>query len=286
MATLLTSNTYGANSGNTTMFRAYGTAISNAFANAGWIQVDTNSAINWTTVVANGSAGVYSGSEVWRMNDALQNTAPIYVCVNYGTGSGGNRPALAITVGHSSNGSGGLCGALSSNVVMQTGVVISSTYPCYFTGSNNYIIFCMWLTSAYALVFSIERTHDSNGDDTAEGALITWIMNGSYAQQFWNITTGGAPAETSVGAFIQGIAQTGVPPKFNWYPVWFSKGTFLNPSKNIIYGSINHFTSGAISTVTHYGAAHNYVALPVWGSSPANRAAATASNFRVSVLWE
>jgi hypothetical protein len=89
--TLLTTNNYLTNVATNTGLRNLGTAVSNAFANAGWVQASDTGQINWGTVVGNSS--VTFGYEIWRMNDALANTTPIYVkCVWSAATSG--RPQL------------------------------------------------------------------------------------------------------------------------------------------------------------------------------------------------
>ena len=288
MATLLTSNSYAANSGDNTTFRAYGTAVSNAFADAGWVQVDTNSAIDWATVVANGTVNTWVGSETWRMDDALQNTSPVYLKIDYGTLLSVNRGGFAVTLGRSSNGSGGLTGVFSTNTTLGMTPAGPNTYPCYFTGSSNNIMIGMWMGTTQPVVLSIERTHDANGADTAEGVLIAiggYVggFNG-WSQQFWNFSTGASPVEDTVGVFMQKNTQAGRPPLFHWYPIWFSKGTFLNPSKNLILGMQAHFTPGCLSTVTHYGATHSYVGLDAAEFS--NRSFVNASLTMILALWE
>jgi hypothetical protein len=287
MATLLTSNSYAANSGDNTTFRAYGTAVSNAFANAGWVQTSDTGQINWTTVVANGTTGVYSGSEIWRMNDALANVAPVYIKIDYGTSGSTNRPSICWTVGHSSNGTLGLCGALSVNNNLQMSAPGPTLHPCYFTGSPNYIGIAMWLGTSYVSIIGIERTHDANGNDTPEGCILLNGLGTAITHQYWNIFTG-AGMQENLGTFFSKPSSPGFPQGagtiFNWAPIYPSKGIFLNPSLLFICGTATYFGGNTLSTVTHYNNTHTYVGLK--NAEPVNRSGISTSSVLLSMRWE
>lgn len=280
--TLLTSNSYNANSGDNTSTRAYGTAISNAFANAGWVRVDTGTAIDWTTVVANGTVGVTIGSEVFRMNDALQTTAPVYIRLDYGCAVTTNRVAINFTIGHSTNGTMGLCGALTPNTqLLFSSPSLTAYWPWYFAGSNSHITLAMWVNSSFPYLLSIERTKDANGADTADGLYI--IQN--TAQQYWNILTG-VTASENWGTFLAaGLSlRTGSGSAFNWSPVYLSNGRLLNPSLNCVLGSVNHFAANAVCTLTHYANSHNYAFLPSFATT--NRGGVATGSVILGIRWE
>lgn len=288
-STLLIANNYLCHSGDNTIFRRLGTAISNAFANSGWVQANDAGQINWTTVVANGTFTSWAGSEIWRMNDAWANVAPIYVKIDYGTAGGTNNPQLQWTLGSGSNGALGLTGVISANTGARMSAVSTTVpVPCYFCGNPDRIILtlmCGGNTTGQTL--GIERTRDANGNTTPEGALIFQCggsSQGGYTQQYWNCKTGPAVVESSIGVFISSATWSGLGPQFNWYPIYPSNGVFTKPLFNYICASNYHVTPQIPFSVTHYGATHTY--MPIGGVAPTNRSGQAAGNFPIAMLWE
>lgn len=286
-STLLSGGMYTANSSSNTAFREYGTAISNAFANAGWVQASDPGQIDWTTVVANGTSTAYVGSEIWRMNDALANVAPVYVKIDYGTGSGIGRPSIIVTLGTSSNGNVGLGGVVSSSVppAMQSGFTTAA--PGLFVGGPSYIGIGLFLGWTYPWLMGIERTRDENGDDTAEGCLFMTGNSITPQLQYWNCKTG-ATVREDVGIFLGKPDTPGYPQgtgqKFNWGPIYGYRGSYTNPSMLFIQGTIYHFAANAVSTVTHYGQERQYVGL--WGIGGTNRSGIAAAHSQMLMMWE
>lgn len=107
-------------------FRAWGLRIAQAFATCGLVQTADTGQINWTTVTRDtGISGTESirGYEMYRFNDTLQATKPIFVKFEYGHINNYNNyynyfantlPVIYITVGTATNGAGTLTGALTS----------------------------------------------------------------------------------------------------------------------------------------------------------------------------
>ena len=95
-STLFSSGMHTPNTGDVTAFRTYGTAISNAFANSGWVKTSDVGQIDWTTVPANGTVTTH-GFEIWRMNDALAQTAPCYLKIVYQTLYQTNGPGFTLS---------------------------------------------------------------------------------------------------------------------------------------------------------------------------------------------
>jgi hypothetical protein len=168
----------------TTGFRAWGSEFAAKMAAVGLTQTSDTGQINWSTVNRPGAANTEAGYEIWRFNDSLQATAPIYFRVGYGSGGiAADRPRIQITVGTGSNGSGTITGtALTiARSVADGGDSATAgrqSFMCYkpergFFGFN-------WKAGANCNgSFFICRTVDANGDPTVTGALITW----STAQQ-------------------------------------------------------------------------------------------------------
>lgn len=121
---------------NNATFRAWGSALAAALAAVGLTQTADTGQINWTTVTRPG-ANTAAGYEIWRFNDTLQATAPIFIKIEYGTGNSTTSPGIWITVGTGSNGSGTITGQSSTrtqctrNSVPASSVTPYPTYVCY-----------------------------------------------------------------------------------------------------------------------------------------------------------
>ena len=86
-------------------FRAWGSDIAARLATAGLIQTADTGQINWVTVLRP-AASAYGGYEVWRFDDTLQGTSPVFMKIEYGSSNNQATPALRITVSSGTNGAG------------------------------------------------------------------------------------------------------------------------------------------------------------------------------------
>lgn len=297
MPSLLTSNSYTANSGDNTSFRAYGTAISDAFANAGWTKASDTGNTDWTSVVANGTSNTTQDNawEIWRMSDALQSTAPCYVKITYKTWGGTNAPGFTFQLGTGTNGTGGLTGVLSANTAVQISTQASTiTGPFYFCGDTSRMMMALWSkattwTSGHILL-GIERTKDANGNDTAEGILfLTAGLNVSFSAKLdntlWIPYAGACTPETDLPIFTQNNATGGSGTAVNLYPIYINKGVFVNPLLNAICAPSVLCTYNVPFSVTFYGATHTFLPLPsqAWDT---RTGAVTSATFPLCMRWE
>jgi hypothetical protein len=67
-------------------FRAWGSGIAAQIAAMGLVQTSDTGQINWVTV-ARPALNTIAGYEIWRFNDALQATKPVFIRIDYGTSS-------------------------------------------------------------------------------------------------------------------------------------------------------------------------------------------------------
>lgn len=212
-------------------FREWGSEFATYLALIGLVQTADTGQINWTTVTR-ASTNSNAGYEIWRFNDALQSTAPIFIRFDYGTGANAGSPRIQATVGTSSNGSGTIGGtALTTARTMGIG---SSTSYNSDTGVSSY--FCLvdgQLTLAFkatgastgastgmGAVLLIKRTIDSAGAPDATAAQVYWggqSQNAPGASQALRFATPAAAytAQTTVntcafGFFAQAQASTTV----------------------------------------------------------------------------
>lgn len=107
-------------------FRAWGVELSAAFDTVGLSKTADTGQINWNTVTRPG-INTAAGYEV----RVLPGTNPLYLKIEFGTGSVATYPALFVTVGRSSNGTGSLTGQTSTRNQCSQNVAINSSVSKY-----------------------------------------------------------------------------------------------------------------------------------------------------------
>lgn len=273
-----------------------GQQLHDAFANAGWVQIsDSGDVSDWSAVAANGTIGASFGYEIWRMNDALANDAPVYLKWEFVTMQTTNGPAFKFTLGDGSDGAGSLTGGVSGPWSIR--VIPSSTgnslLPCYFRGNPNDMSMAMWCNSSisHSFLFNIERTKDANGNDTADGVILQYagtIYNSTTADwvdQVWFPKVGSAPFQSTIGVFLptNNVASSGL--ASHYYPIYPYAGILLNPMLNLIVSSAGMAAVNVPFDITFYGATHRYV----WFTNMdewTNRCSQTSANWPVCFRWE
>ena len=88
-------------------FRAWGLAVRTAILAAGLTRTSDTGQIDFTSVAAPATSA-YGGYDIFQFTDAEQATDPIYIKLEYGRGSTGERHALRMAVGTATNGAGTL----------------------------------------------------------------------------------------------------------------------------------------------------------------------------------
>lgn len=164
-------------------FRAWGSEFSAKLAAVGLVQTSDTGQINWATVTRAGT-NADAGYEVWRFNDSLQATAPIFMKVYYGTGGTTTNPRIRMQVGTASNGSGTVSGTGSANTDIITPFSsITSTVTNYnsYACLSNGTFWISWkvgangaATTAGLGFYAIERSTDDTGAPTGDAVSQTW----------------------------------------------------------------------------------------------------------------
>lgn len=163
------------------VFQAWINAIHAAFVTAGWVQTaDTGQLASPATVAHPTVNATSAGYEIWRMADALQATAPIFVKIEYGTGGNttGQNNGYWITIGTGSDGAGAITGVMQARTGSGTSVTAvfpNGTFTVVGGGASNRIALA-WgvLATNNANIQNfliIERTKDGTLADTTVGVL-------------------------------------------------------------------------------------------------------------------
>lgn len=197
-------------------FREWGLEFNTKLAAAGLVQTADTGQINWTTVLRPG-AGVDAGYEVWRFNDALQATAPIFFRIAYGTFGDATAPRMRFTVGTGSNGSGTITGTaltIQRDVHQDSGQVTDvarQSYLCVVAGFFGF----NWKAGSgpTEASFFICRTCDSNGAPTAVGAMVHWGIGNSGAITARQSLRFAAPAQAFTAQTLVAAGALGMNPQ-------------------------------------------------------------------------
>lgn len=170
-------------------FRKWGKGISDALAALGFVKTSDTGQVNWATVTVPAS-GVYTPYEIWRFNDALQATKPIYFKIEYGS-SGASKPGLRITVGSGSNGSGTINGnvyctqtTLGGSASMDTS---STEFASYASGDGSSFAIMLWPGHTNYLGLGGFTIGRSCGTDGAYNGNAVMVAGFGYTG-FWKVT--------------------------------------------------------------------------------------------------
>ena len=255
-----------------TNFKQWAQTISTAFSTLGWVQTADTGQVNWSTISAvPTNAYVY---EIWKANDTLASTLPIYVKVEYGSST--TVVALRFTVGTSSNGSGTITGTTMTQTpwvsVPSLANQGTTAFPCYFSGTAGEFRMYLWqsLSASIGAFFMIERSKDASGNNTAE--YFTAIESNCANQ-----TSGTPPRQQTVlasglvsnmenGAISIGLTVGSGTGQFNGsvaaFPVFPVVGKLGNPMLGLMSAVATDVSDGATVTVTSmYGTTHTFIAM-------------------------
>ena len=280
-------------------FRTWGAEFHAQLVAIGLTQTSDTGQINWTTVVRPG-VGLAGGYEVWRFNDTLQSTTPVFIKLTFGTNGTANYPEIWIAIGNGSNGSGTLTGLTSSSCSCGYSTAPLSTTLTYFSRFvyNPTLGFFgfSWKQNlgvnlvAYQSAF-VFRSCDSTGAATSTSVQLltsdnTATSTGKYGvMQCLNYTTGliYPPAVATQGqwwgchVFAQTLSQSGVNVALD--PVFFLSPV-LGVTQCLARALLSEVGVNALITASLVGSTpHNYIAIGYPFSSAGTGAAGVETGY-------
>ncbi len=167
-------------------FRKWAQGIHDTFIAAGWVQTDDTGQVDLETVEAPGSDNDFrdtmAGYDVFRMDDALHATAPVFVKVEYGSGYSSTNVGMYLTVGKGSDGAGAITDALIERISLHItggsqGQDTTTEYASYGSGDESSVNIVLWPAwgGNYPLGgFTIERSCSDDGTPTDEALLVVF----------------------------------------------------------------------------------------------------------------
>jgi hypothetical protein len=202
----------------TAAFRTVCTQIKAALDGCGLVQTSDTGQLDPATVALPGSSNSDGGYWIYRFNDALQGSAPVFLKVIPGRGASLPATRVRIEVGTGTNGAGvisGTAGATKTPIltcgdtyVTPSADPVATTYAIHIAG---------FAALVYAAIpegrndpprhwFTIQRTTDPDtGDLTGEGILLHLPHTNpttSTPAYYLNFSTGG-PSGTTSTSFVQ-----------------------------------------------------------------------------------
>jgi hypothetical protein len=150
--------------------------------------------INTTTVTRAAVTNTAAGYTIWRFNDTLQATSPIFIKLEFGTGATQpTTPQMWITVGTGSNGAGTLTGVVGARSAVAVGNAPASTTTSYtsrFVYNATYGFLAMaWKLNGFGTAtatmggFIVFRSNDATGAATGDAvSMITNVINSTAGQ--------------------------------------------------------------------------------------------------------
>jgi hypothetical protein len=240
-------------------FRLFGTFIHNALSSAGWVQTSDTGQINLTTVTKPVGGTTSAGYEIWRMDDTLQATVPIFMKIEYGTGANNQRIGWWVTVGKGSDGSGTLTSIIKARFTIGGGSAQNPPNDSYAAGGTSWFVFALCANTGGATWFSIERSKDSTGADDGDGIIMAYGGGTSAHVSHYVPYSGTVPtAETGLQYILSTVnpstygADTGIGILI---PM---KGVAQQPGINVGVILSSDFGAGASFSFTIYGGSHTY----------------------------
>ena len=162
------------------LLRDWGSKLSAAIQSVGLVKTADTGQIDWNTVV---NGATVRGYEIFRFNDTLQATAPIFIKLEYG---GSNTFVLfKTTVGKGTDGAGNITGVLHAALSTSNSAQdITNDYVSYVSSGDgsmlNFALFPAWNASySPMLKFSLERSRDAGGNPTTTGTFCYRFASGS-----------------------------------------------------------------------------------------------------------
>jgi hypothetical protein len=207
------------------------------------------------------------GFRIYKMNDVLQATAPIFVKMWFGSGSNlGNDIAIWFQVGTGSDGAGNLTGVIHNTTEISNSNNGSFANTSYGSADSNRCTFALFVqaTASYFIVWGIERSKDASGADTGTGVILVYNSNitPNLDSSHYCIRAGGTQPSVETGLCYvlttQTPSQVFAPGDIGVGIVIPIKGAAQQPGANFLITNNTDISSGGFITTTIYGATHTY----------------------------
>ncbi|WP_152649126.1 hypothetical protein [Demequina flava] len=209
----------------TTAARKWMQGIHDGLLSAGLVQTGDTGQINLATVTpTNPGSPTALGYEIWRFDDDVQATAPVFIKIVYGElySSSQAKPWYSVAIATGSDGAGNLTGPVKASAKLSNSGSFSSNYKqttteyaSYSSGdgsSVNIITWPAWQESQQPAGFSIMRSCGTDGNYNADAIAVMWYSPSDRGVYIVGATTGVEGASESAEYGVLGMT---LPTKVN-----------------------------------------------------------------------
>lgn len=245
------------------LWRAWVQFVDDVFvASGGWVNTADTGQMTISTSLHPTIANTIVGYRIYRMADALQATAPLFVKCSYGSSAAAaNSPQVTIALGTGTDGAGNITGSLAT-LAVTSGLNGTNASTSYGSADTNRCQFMLFVRNAAtdSFLFSVERTKDATtGADTADGFLISWQdTTPGTVSIYLNALPGAQPPAERWCVVLSNAnpstfgSNTGI-----GFPLHF-KGFVQPVGLGIIVVNKSDFLAAAQPSVSVYGTNHTY----------------------------
>lgn len=242
-------------------FRAWAKAFHDALVAFGWVQTADTGQINLTTATKPAVLLTYSGYEIWRADDALQATYPVFLKIEYGSGSNNVAyPGLRITGGTGSDGAGNLTGRVGATLSAHAGASLPASVAQKWSGGTERFVVCINGGAAPSPIIFCERITDTSGNPMGGGFCYGTV--GATLDGFQLIQHDVASVPTSVSSslpvVVTGATNWAVGGDIYFTPVFPVGYGVFNPLRQILLYGSGDLTELVDITLSHYGTSHTW----------------------------
>lgn len=172
-------------------YRLFGSGVNSMLTSLGFVQTSDTGQANWSTATrTNSNTSEYFHYDVWRFNDTLQETAPIFFKMYYGRGGHFNTSMLGIEIGQATNGSGGIINSIGPNDTHRLvwGLTSDSGPKTHMASSDMSGLIFLYGIDATATwsrsSFILERLRNIDGSPNNKGYILRYGYNGEAPTLF------------------------------------------------------------------------------------------------------
>jgi hypothetical protein len=275
MATRFDNSTLWPSNTTTTLFRAWIQFIEDTLVTTGgWVVTSDTGQMTIASAAIPTAANQKIGYRIYRMADTLQATKPVFMRVDYGSGSATANPGLWLTIGEGSDGAGTITtiryngGASASANVGTGGAIATGTFTSYGSASTGRAHIALFISSNGSRIFffSIERTKNADGTDNGTGLILQGSTIGvgvDFSRVILLANGTQPPVEVGMSYVLSGANPSAFGSDVGiGIPVPMI-GVAQPPGVGITIVRASDFIAEAQFTMTLYGATRTYVQLNV-----------------------
>lgn len=264
-------------------FQAFCTGFKAGIIDVGLVQTSDTGQMNEATVARASTGNTNQGFHIFRFDDSLQSTNPVFIRVDYGSGTATATAAVVMQVGTGTNGAGVLTGQVGTQWTSFRAWVAKTNQTWYFSSDQKQTLTIAagigTAASENNVLVNIERLRDSSGAAVGDAGISTLFshsasstVNSSQLQVIPN--SGPIVATPATQAMWPGISQSMAYNQNVYFANHFPQsayGQLHEPTIGLLKYWASDFVTGSEVSVGVYGNNATYKCLgAVYSASAAS----------------